>query len=163
MDNQLTEAMKADRARVQVGRISRFGLLEMSRQRLRPSLGESSSLVCPRCVGTGRIRSAQGFFTLERTCPTCQGRGSVIQDPCKSCHGAGRAMSRHAATRRWNGRQTVDELAARGILIRCVSQRGVAEEAPGAYKDIEEVAAATEHAGLARRVAALQPLVCVKG
>jgi molecular chaperone DnaJ len=45
---------------------------------------------CRSCNGTGRIRSAQGFFTLERTCPTCQGRGSVIQDPCNSCHGAGR-------------------------------------------------------------------------
>ncbi len=53
----LSEALKADRARVQVGRISRFGLLEMSRQRLRPSLGESSSLTCPRCEGTGHIRS----------------------------------------------------------------------------------------------------------
>ncbi len=59
VENQLIEALKADRARVQVGRISRFGLLEMSRQRLRPSLGESSSLVCPRCEGTGHIRSVQ--------------------------------------------------------------------------------------------------------
>ena len=57
VENRLAEALKVDRARVQVGRISRFGLLEMSRQRLRPSLGESSSLVCPRCEGTGRIRS----------------------------------------------------------------------------------------------------------
>src|SRR6185436_15193763 len=57
VENKLTEALKVDRARVQVGRISRFGLLEMSRQRLRPSLGESSSLVCPRCEGTGNIRS----------------------------------------------------------------------------------------------------------
>jgi molecular chaperone DnaJ len=45
---------------------------------------------CRSCNGTGRIRHAQGFFTLERTCPTCQGRGSVIQDPCKACNGAGR-------------------------------------------------------------------------
>ena len=59
VENQLIEALKADRARVQVGRISRFGLLEMSRQRLRPSLGESSSLVCPRCDGTGHVRSVQ--------------------------------------------------------------------------------------------------------
>ncbi len=59
VENQLIEALKADRARVQVGRISRFGLLEMSRQRLRPSLGESSSLVCPRCDGTGHVRSIQ--------------------------------------------------------------------------------------------------------
>ena len=59
VENRLTEALKVDRARVQVGRISRFGLLEMSRQRLRPSLGESSSLVCPRCDGTGHVRSVQ--------------------------------------------------------------------------------------------------------
>jgi len=59
VENRLIDALKVDRARVQVGRISRFGLLEMSRQRLRPSLGESSSLVCPRCDGTGHIRSIQ--------------------------------------------------------------------------------------------------------
>jgi tRNA-splicing ligase RtcB len=78
-------------------------------------------------------------------------------------HGAGRAMSRNQALKRWQGRAVVDELGARGILIRSHSMRGVAEEAPGAYKDIEEVAEATERAGLARRVAALRPLVCVKG
>jgi ribonuclease E len=59
VENRLIEALKVDRARVQVGRISRFGLLEMSRQRLRPSLGEASSLVCPRCRGTGHIRGVQ--------------------------------------------------------------------------------------------------------
>ncbi len=59
VENRLFEALKVDRARTQVGRISRFGLLEMSRQRLRPSLGESSSLVCPRCLGTGHIRGVQ--------------------------------------------------------------------------------------------------------
>lgn len=47
---------------------------------------------CRSCNGTGRIRTAQGFFTLERTCPTCQGKGSVIQDPCAACHGAGRIV-----------------------------------------------------------------------
>ncbi len=78
-------------------------------------------------------------------------------------HGAGRAMSRNQALRRWRGRAVVDELDAKGILIRSHSMRGVAEEAPGAYKDIEEVAEATERAGLAKRVAALRPLVCVKG
>jgi ribonuclease E len=59
VENRLFESLKMDRARTQVGRISRFGLLEMSRQRLRPSLGESSSLICPRCRGTGHIRSIQ--------------------------------------------------------------------------------------------------------
>ncbi len=56
VENRLNEALRMDRARVQIGRISRFGLLEMSRQRLRPSLGESSQIVCPRCLGHGRIR-----------------------------------------------------------------------------------------------------------
>ncbi|GAB4507812.1 MAG: hypothetical protein Tsb0026_04770 [Sulfuricaulis sp.] len=59
VENRMFESLKVDRARTQVGRISRFGLLEMSRQRLRPSLGESSSLICPRCRGTGLIRSVQ--------------------------------------------------------------------------------------------------------
>ncbi len=61
VEKRLRDAMKLDRARVQVGRISRFGLLEMSRQRLRPSLGESSQIVCPRCTGQGHIRSTDSM------------------------------------------------------------------------------------------------------
>jgi ribonuclease E len=61
VENVFKEALKADRARVQVGRISRFGLLEMSRQRLRPSLEESSQIVCPRCHGQGVIRGVQSL------------------------------------------------------------------------------------------------------
>ncbi|MDH5444658.1 MAG: ribonuclease E [Gammaproteobacteria bacterium] len=61
VENRLREALKMDRARVQIGRISRFGLLEMSRQRLRPSLGESSQIVCPRCSGQGTIRSIESL------------------------------------------------------------------------------------------------------
>jgi tRNA-splicing ligase RtcB (3'-phosphate/5'-hydroxy nucleic acid ligase) len=80
-----------------------------------------------------------------------------------ACHGAGRALSRHAALKLWSGRKIVDDLAAAGILIRSPSQRGVAEEAPGAYKDVGAVVAAAEHAGLARRVARLKPLICIKG
>jgi tRNA-splicing ligase RtcB (3'-phosphate/5'-hydroxy nucleic acid ligase) len=78
-------------------------------------------------------------------------------------HGAGRAMSRHQALKQWQGRQLVDALRERGILIRTRSMRGVAEEAPGAYKDVDRVAEATEGAGLARRVAFMRPVVCVKG
>jgi tRNA-splicing ligase RtcB len=80
-----------------------------------------------------------------------------------ACHGAGRAMSRHAAYRQWKGRQVVDELAARGIIIRSPSSRGVAEEAPGAYKDVSAVVDAADAAGLARKVARVEPLVCIKG
>jgi tRNA-splicing ligase RtcB len=78
-------------------------------------------------------------------------------------HGAGRAMSRHQALRLWQGRALVNELAGRGILIRTRSMRGAAEEAPGAYKDVDLVAQATEAAGLARRVACLRPRACIKG
>ena len=80
-----------------------------------------------------------------------------------ACHGAGRAMSRHQAYRTWKGRQVIDELAARGILIRSPSSRGVAEEAPGAYKDVSAVVHAAEAAGLAHKVTRLEPLVCIKG
>ncbi|MEQ7892621.1 Rne/Rng family ribonuclease [Xanthomonas arboricola] len=61
VENKLQNALKYDRARVQLGRISRFGLMEMSRQRLRPSLGESSQIVCPRCDGHGRMRSVESL------------------------------------------------------------------------------------------------------
>jgi ribonuclease E len=61
VENTLRDALKMDRARVQVGRISRFGLLEMSRQRLRPSLGESVQIVCPRCEGQGTIRGTKSL------------------------------------------------------------------------------------------------------
>ncbi len=80
-----------------------------------------------------------------------------------ACHGAGRAMSRHQATRQWQGRALVDELARQGVLIRSPSLRGVAEEAPGAYKDVSAVVEAADRAGLARKVAKLKPLVCIKG
>jgi tRNA-splicing ligase RtcB len=80
-----------------------------------------------------------------------------------ACHGAGRAMSRRQASRQWSGERLRDELAARGVLIRSPSWRGVAEEAPGAYKDVDAVALAAEQAGLARRVARLEPMVCIKG
>ena len=61
VENRLRDALKVDRARVQIGRISRFGLLEMSRQRLRPSLGEATQIVCPRCTGYGTIRSVESL------------------------------------------------------------------------------------------------------
>ena len=80
-----------------------------------------------------------------------------------ACHGAGRAMSRHQALRTWKGRQVIDELAGRGILIRSASMRGVAEEAPDAYKDVSAVVDAADAAGLARKVARVEPLVCIKG
>ncbi|MFV0820140.1 RtcB family protein [Legionella micdadei] len=80
-----------------------------------------------------------------------------------ACHGAGRAMSRHQATKKWSGKQIIEQLARRGILIRSGSYRGVAEEAPEAYKDVTSVVNAAHHAGLAKKVAKLEPIVCIKG
>jgi tRNA-splicing ligase RtcB (3'-phosphate/5'-hydroxy nucleic acid ligase) len=93
------------------------------------------------------------------------GAGEAMHEQAfgSACHGAGRAMSRHEATRKWQGRKVVDDLAAQGILIRSPSMRGVAEEAPGAYKDVGAVVDAAQAAGLAKKVARLVPLVCVKG
>jgi len=80
-----------------------------------------------------------------------------------SCHGAGRQMSRHQALKNWQGRQVVDDLGKRGILVRSPSYRGVAEEAPGAYKDVSAVVEAADRAGLSRKVARLEPVITIKG
>ncbi len=80
-----------------------------------------------------------------------------------ACHGAGRQMSRHQALKNWSGRQIIDELRGRGIIVKSPSRRGVAEEAPGAYKDVGAVVDATEAAGLAKKVAKLAPMICIKG
>jgi tRNA-splicing ligase RtcB len=80
-----------------------------------------------------------------------------------ACHGAGRSMSRHAAMRTWKGRGVIAELAARGITVVSPSMRGVAEEAPGAYKSVDQVVDAADAAGLAHKVARLTPLIVIKG
>jgi tRNA-splicing ligase RtcB len=80
-----------------------------------------------------------------------------------ACHGAGRAMSRRKARKEYGGRQVVDELARRGIVVRSPSLRGIAEEAPLAYKDVNRVVDNAALAGLARKVARLQPVICIKG
>jgi len=88
---------------------------------------------------------------------------SLARSFASACHGAGRAMSRKAATKRFSGREVLDELARRGIAVRAQSIRGIGEEAPGAYKDIEEVAQTTHALGLAAKTARLRPLACIKG
>ena len=80
-----------------------------------------------------------------------------------SCHGAGRTMSRTQAKGKWQGKALIRELAEKGIIIKSHTSKGAAEEAPGAYKDVEEVAAVAESTGLSRRVARVLPLACVKG
>jgi tRNA-splicing ligase RtcB len=79
------------------------------------------------------------------------------------CHGAGRAMSRKQATKRWHGRDVVRVLAEKDIIIRGTSYRGIAEEAPEAYKDVTAIVDITENAGLAKKVVKLEPMICVKG
>ena len=88
---------------------------------------------------------------------------SLSQAFGSSCHGAGRSMSRNQATSHFNGRDVVKTLAARGIIIKSPSMKGVAEEAPDAYKDVEAVVNAAHNAGLSRKVARLTPMICVKG
>src|SRR5580658_2369461 len=80
-----------------------------------------------------------------------------------SCHGAGRRLSRHAAVRAFRYEEVTRALAGRGIVVRSASREGVTEEAPGAYKNVEEVVRVAEGAGLTRRVARLVPLGVVKG
>ncbi len=80
-----------------------------------------------------------------------------------ACHGAGRAMSRRQATRQWRGKTLIEDLAAQGIIIRSPSMRGIAEEAPLAYKDVSAVVNLADRAGLARKVAKLEPVICIKG
>jgi tRNA-splicing ligase RtcB len=91
---------------------------------------------------------------------TAEGEGRSFGS---SCHGAGRSMSRHQALRQWRGRELIDQLAREGILIRSPSYRGVAEEAPAAYKDVSAVVDAADAAGLSRKVARLKPMACIKG
>ncbi len=80
-----------------------------------------------------------------------------------ACHGAGRVMSRKQASKRWQGGELVSELKTQGILLRGHSYRGLAEEAPGAYKDVSLVVDVSERAGLARKVVRLAPVISVKG
>ncbi len=78
-------------------------------------------------------------------------------------HGAGRTISRHEAARRLSGQEVVKGLESKGIIVKCWSLRGIAEESPIAYKDVEEVADAVHNAGLSKKVARLVPLAVIKG
>jgi tRNA-splicing ligase RtcB len=80
-----------------------------------------------------------------------------------ACHGAGRSMSRTQAKRRWHGREVVQALEAQGVMVRGHSYSGIAEEAPESYKDVVEVVDAAHYANLARKVARVKPIACVKG
>ena len=90
-------------------------------------------------------------------------RGAMSRSFGTTCHGAGRRMSRTGARRKITGAELRRQLESQGIVVRCPSNRGLAEEAPFAYKDVERVVAVVEQAGLAGRVAQLVPLGVVKG
>jgi tRNA-splicing ligase RtcB len=72
-------------------------------------------------------------------------------------------MSRRQATKKWKGQSVLSNLSHQGILVRAASAKGAAEEAPQAYKDVVEVVESTHRAGLARKVARVRPLACIKG
>jgi tRNA-splicing ligase RtcB len=102
--------------------------------------------------------------------PGSMGTASYVLAGCEpggafssACHGSGRTMSRHQAARRIGGGALRAQLEAEGIAVRAASARGLAEEAPFAYKDVDQVVATCERSGLARRVVRLRPLGVVKG
>jgi tRNA-splicing ligase RtcB len=137
-------------------------LLYVHRKGATRAFGPGHSALPPRYRDTGQpviIGGSMGTGSYI----LCGTEESEQRAFSSASHGAGRAMSRHQALKKWQGRQLIDELADKGILIRTRSMRGAAEEAPGAYKDVDLVAEATELAGLARRVAFLRPKICIKG
>jgi tRNA-splicing ligase RtcB (3'-phosphate/5'-hydroxy nucleic acid ligase) len=112
--------------------------------------GVGQPLFIPGSMGTSSFVLAGEAGSMERSFGT-------------SCHGAGRRMSRTRAREQVSGGQLRRELEERGIVVRCPSNKGLAEEAPFAYKDVERVVGVVERAGLARRVAQLRPLGVIKG
>jgi tRNA-splicing ligase RtcB len=107
-------------------------------------------LFIPGSMGTSSFVLAGEAGSMERSFGT-------------TCHGAGRRMSRTRARKEITGGQLRRELEEQGIVVRCPSNKGLAEEAPFAYKDVERVVDVVERAGLARRVVQLRPLGVVKG
>ena len=140
----------------------RRGLLYVHRKGATRAIGPGHESIPPAYRETGQPVLIGGSMGTESW--VLAGMASSEATAFSSaCHGAGRNMSRTQARKRWRGRQVVDELAERGITVRSPSDRGVAEEAPGAYKDVAAVVLASERAGLARRVARLRPVICIKG
>ncbi len=80
-----------------------------------------------------------------------------------TCHGAGRAMSRTAAVKEAGGRRIDKELEARGVIARAQSRKGLAEEQPKAYKNVDDVVEVVDHAGLSKKVARMRPIGVIKG
>jgi len=112
--------------------------------------GVGQPVFIPGSMGTASFVLAGREGAMERSFATV-------------CHGAGRQLSRTAARKRTDGRQLRRELEEAGIVVRCASARGLAEEAPMAYKDVDRVVDVVARAGLAARVARLRPIGVVKG
>ncbi|KHK04465.1 RtcB family protein [Desulfovibrio sp. TomC] len=93
----------------------------------------------------------------------CGAASAAGRSFASACHGAGRALGRRQAAKQFPARSVLADLAERGISLRAKSLKGVGEEAPAAYKDIEDVAHTTQELGLARKIARLRPLACIKG
>jgi len=126
------------------------------------AFGPSSKDLPPEYAGVGQPVLIGG--TMGTASYILAGTDASKQIALSSaCHGAGRNMSRKAATKKWFGKDVIRNLAANNIMIRSNSMRGIAEEAPGAYKDVNDVIEATHNAKLAKKVAKLMPLICVKG
>jgi tRNA-splicing ligase RtcB (3'-phosphate/5'-hydroxy nucleic acid ligase) len=80
-----------------------------------------------------------------------------------TCHGAGRRMSRHAAMKQFPVERVIAFMKERGVYLKAASKRGISEEAPGVYKDVDEVVEISHRAGIARKVARMRPIGVVKG
>lgn len=127
-----------------------------------------------RAFGPGTIETPEAYRPVGQPVliPGTMGTSSFILSGTSesmnvafgsSCHGAGRVMSRAAAQKKVSGNQLRKELESRGIIIRCDSNRGLAEEAPFAYKDVQNVVDAVQGAGLAHKVARAEPIAVIKG
>jgi tRNA-splicing ligase RtcB len=127
-----------------------------------------------RAFGPGTIETPEPYRSIGQPVliPGTMGTASFILSGTSesmnvafgsSCHGAGRSMSRAAAQKKVSGNQLRKELESRGIIIRCDSNKGLAEEAPFAYKDVQNVVDVVQGAGLAHKVARMEPLAVVKG
>ncbi len=141
--------------------------------------GESKELLvhrkgATRAFGPGRIEVPEAYRQIGQPLLVggSMGTASYIlrgtETGMKECfgsavHGAGRALSRMKAKKRWRGTEVIKELLERGIIIRARSQPGVAEEAPGAYKDVDRVVDIMHRAGVNEKVARLRPIACIKG
>lgn len=119
-----------------------------------PEIPEKYRLIGQPVLIPGSMGTASYVLAGQKT-----GEGAFFS----SCHGAGRTMSRHEALRRISGQEVVNDLESKGIIVKCYSSRGIAEEAPLAYKNVDEVVAVVHNAGLAKRVARLVPLAVIKG